>query len=273
MQTIDTAPEVETETASVALRAHWPEYAMEAAELGLFMVSACFFTVLLEHPASPVRPANALLRHFFEGLAMGLTLLALIFSPWGKRSGAHMNPAFTLSFYLLGKVRRWDAVFYAIAQFAGGILGVLASVFLLGELVRHSSVNYVVTVPGPGGPPVAFAAELLIAFVQMTAVLVVSNIKRVSRFAPFVAAALLTSYITFEAPLSGMSMNPARTFGSALPAGVWTAIWVYFFAPPLAMILAGQLYRFRLGAHRVFCAKLHHHNSERCIFRCNYAAM
>ena len=125
MQTIDTAPEVETETASAALQAHWPEYAMEAAELGLFMVSACFFTVLLEHPASPMRPANALLRHFFEGLAMGLTLLALIFSPWGKRSGAHMNPAFTLSFYLLGKVRRWDAVFYAFAQFAGGILGVL----------------------------------------------------------------------------------------------------------------------------------------------------
>jgi aquaporin Z len=108
---------------------------------------------------------------------------------------------------------------------------------------------------------------------QMSAVLIVSNHKRLSRFTPFVAATLLATYITFEAPLSGMSMNPARTFGSALPAQVWTALWVYFLAPPMAMVLAGQLYCFRRGAHRVFCAKLHHHNDERCIFRCNYAAM
>jgi len=246
---------------------------MEGAELGVFMVSACLFTVLLEHPSSPARLSNALLRHFLEGLAMGLTLLALIFSPWGKRSGAHMNPAFTLSFYLLGKVERWDAVFYAIAQFAGGILGVVFSVLVIGAPVRHASVNYVVTVPGSAGPPIALAGEFIISLMQMSAVLIVSNHKRLSRFTPFVAATLLATYITFEAPLSGMSMNPARTFGSALPAHVWTALWVYFLAPPSAMVLAGQLYRFRRGAHRVFCAKLHHHNDERCIFRCNYAAM
>ncbi len=246
---------------------------MEGAELGIFMVSACFFTVLLEHPFSPARASNALLRHFLEGLAMGLTLLTLVFSPWGKRSGAHMNPAFTLSFYLLGKVERWDAMFYAVAQFAGGILGVVFSVLVVGAPVRHAAVNYVVTVPGPGGPPIAFAAEFIISLMQMSAVLVVSNYKRLSRFTPFVAATLLATYITFEAPLSGMSMNPARTLGSALPAHVWTALWVYFLAPPVAMALAGQLYRFRRGAHRVFCAKLHHHNDERCIFRCNYAAM
>src|SRR6266849_1857902 len=244
----------ETSTPLAALRAHWPEFLMEGAELGIFMVSACFFTVLLEHPSSPARASNALLRHFLEGLAMGLTLLALIFSPWGKRSGAHMNPAFTLSFYLLGKVERWDAVFYAIAQFAGGILGVVFSILVVGAPVRHAAVNYVVTVPGPGGPPIAFAAEFIISLMQMSAVLVVSNYKRLSRFTPFLAATLLATYITFEAPLSGMSMNPARTFGSALPAHVWTALWVYFLAPPVAMVLAGQLYRFRRGAHRVFCA-------------------
>jgi aquaporin Z len=263
----------ETSTPLSALRAHWPEFLMEGAELGLFMVSACFFTALLEHPSSPAWQANVLLRRFLEGLAMGLTLLALVFSPWGKRSGAHMNPAFTLSFYLLGKVERWDAVFYAIAQFAGGILGVVFSILVIGAPVRHAAVNYVVTVPGPGGPPIALAGEFIISLMQMSAVLIVSNHKRLSRFTPFVAATLLATYITFEAPLSGMSMNPARTLGSALPAHVWTALWVYFLAPPVAMALAGQLYRFRRGAHRVFCAKLHHYNDERCIFRCNYAAM
>jgi aquaporin Z len=255
------------------MRGHWREYLMEGAELGLFMVSACVFTVLLEHPSSPARQSNSLLRHFLEGLAMGLTLLALIFSPWGKRSGAHMNPGLTLSFYLLGRVERWDAVSYAISQFAGAILGVLASVLLLGDCLRHASVNYAVTVPGPGGSRVAFAAEFLISFIQMSVVLTTSNQKRLARFTPFFGAALLATYITVEAPLSGMSMNPARTLGSAVPSRVWTAIWIYFLAPPAAMVLAGQLYRFRSGVQRVFCAKLHHHNEKRCIFRCNYAAM
>jgi len=263
----------EPTTPVAALRAHWPEYLMEGAELGLFMVSACVFTILLEHPSSPARQSSALFRHFLEGAAMGLTLLALIFSPWGKRSGAHMNPGFTLSLCLLGKVRRWDAAFYAIAQFAGAILGVVIAALVLGELIRHPSVNYVATVPGPAGPSIAFGAEFLISFIQMSAVLAFSNSRRLSRLTPFIAAGLLASYIAFEAPLSGMSMNPARTFGSAMPARVWTALWVYFLAPPAAMVLAGQLYRLRQGAHRVFCAKLHHHNSERCIFRCNYAAM
>jgi len=259
--------------AAAALRTHWPEYLMEGAELGLFMVSACAFTVLLEHPGSPARPANILWRHCLEGMAMGLTLLALIFSPWGKRSGAHMNPGFTFSFFLLGKVEPWDAVFYAIAQFAGAILGVVVSAVALGELVRHPSVNYAVTVPGPEGAPLAFAAEFLISFVQMSAVLAFSNHKRLSKATPFIAAVLLATYIAFESPLSGMSMNPARTLSSALPARVFTGIWIYFLAPPAAMVLAGQFYRLRRGAHRVFCAKLHHHNGKNCIFRCNYAAM
>jgi len=84
---------------------------------------------------------------------------------------------------------------------------------------------------------------------------------------------LVAVYITFEAPISGMSMNPARTFGSAYWAHAWTALWIYFTAPPLGMLLAAELYLRIRGAHRVFCAKLHHHNSARCIFRCNFSAL
>ena len=103
--------------------------------------------------------------------------------------------------------------------------------------------------------------------------LAVSNSRRIARLTPWIAGLLVASFIIVESPLSGMSMNPARTVGSALPAGVWTAVWIYFLAPLTAMLLAGQLYRYRRGAHRVFCAKLHHHNHQRCIFRCNYSAM
>ena len=261
--------------AAEALRRHWPEYLMEAAALGTFMVSACCFGVLLEYPGSPVRQAvpYPLLRQVLAGIAMGLTAVAIISSPWGQRSGAHMNPALTLTFLSLGKIAPWDALFYIAAQFAGGIAGVVLSASVIGTPVAHSSVNYVATLPGPRGPWVAFAAEFAISFLLVAIVLNVANSPRTARFTPWVAGFLVAGFISIEAPLSGMSMNPARTVGSALPAGVWTAIWVYFLAPTAAMFAAGQLYRRFRGAHRVFCAKYHHHNDKRCIFRCNYGEM
>src|SRR5438067_95406 len=150
---------------------------MEAAALGLFMVSACFFGVLLGHPGSAVHQAIPfpLARQILGGIAMGLTAVALISSPWGRRSGAHMNPALTLTFLSLGKIAPWDAVFYISAQFAGGLMGVLLSAGLLGPRIGHPSVNYVATVPGPRGEWMAFAAEFAISFLLVTIVLNVAN--------------------------------------------------------------------------------------------------
>ncbi|MCI0408791.1 MAG: aquaporin, partial [Acidobacteria bacterium] len=109
-----------------ALRNHYPEYLMEAAALALFMFSASCFTTLLEHPQSPLRQAfpDAMQRRVYMGLAMGLTAVSIIYSPWGRQSGAHMNPAVTLTFFRLGKVEPYDALFYVLSQFTGGILGV-----------------------------------------------------------------------------------------------------------------------------------------------------
>ncbi len=254
------------------LSRHWPEYAIEAAGLALFMVSAGLFTVFLEHPGSPVRHAIAdpLLRRSLVGLAMGGTAIAIIYSRWGKRSGAHINPAVTLTFYRLGKIEPWDAAFYVGAQFAGAIVGVLAVGVALGMTFSDSSIRFVVTVPGPGGAGAAFAGELVISFLLMLAILLLSNARRLNRYTGLIAGLLVATYIAFEAPLSGMSMNPARTFGSAVVGRVWSALWVYFTAPPLGMLLAAELYvRFR-GTQRVLCAKLHHDNEQRCIFRCGF---
>ena len=118
-----------------------------------------------------------------------------------------------------------------------------------------------------------FVAELVISFLMMTMILNVSNSARIARFTGVIAGALVATYITLEAPLSGMSMSPARTFASAASGRIWNALWLYFTAPPLGMLLAAQAYLWLRGKHAVFCAKLHHDNDKRCIFRCNYKAL
>jgi aquaporin Z len=245
---------------------------MEALGLGLFMVSAGLFGTLLEAPGSPVRQAIADpgVRRALVGLAMGLTAVGLIYSPWGTRSGAHLNPAVTLTFLRLGKIAPADAALYVASQFVGSLCGVLIVRVLLGHPFSAPPVSSVVTVPGPGGAVPAFAAEVAISFVLMSFVLWLSNDTRWMRFTGLVAGTLVGLYITFEGPISGMSMNPARTLASAWPAGIWTAIWVYFTSPLVGMLLAAESYRRLHGLAAVRCAKLHHTHGPRCIFRCGW---
>jgi aquaporin Z len=257
-----------------ALRRHWPEYLMEAAGLGLFMISAGTFGTLLFYPHSPVVAAlpDPMIRQALMGLIMGLTAIGIIYSPWGQQSGAHLNPAVTLTFWRLGKVATWDAVFYVLAQFVGGTLGLLAVLALLGQPFADPPVSYIATVPGPAGLLVALLAEATIAFGLMTMILLVTNTPRLMRLTGVFAGCLVALYITFEAPLSGMSMNPARTVASALPGGLFDALWIYFAGPAAGMLLAVEAYRLIRRAPDVICAKLNHHTHRRCIFRCGYAA-
>ena len=244
---------------------------MEAAGLGLFMISAGLFTTLIEYPGSALHSfiASAFLRRGLIGLAMGGTAIALIYSPWGQQSGAHYNPAVTLAFFRLGKVRPWDAFFYVAAQFLGGIAGVLVVSALLHESFRQPPVAYIATRPGPLGPSVAFLAETVISFTMMAMVLTVSNTKILARYTGFFAGLLVFIFIALEAPFSGMSINPARSVSSAAPARAWRGLWIYLSAPVLGMFMAAEANRWLKGPHAVLCAKLNHQTARRCIFRCS----
>jgi aquaporin Z len=246
---------------------HWQEYLAEGLGLGLFMVAAGVVATLLDSPASPLhsRIANADLRRVLAGIAMGLTAVGLIYSPWGKRSGAHMNPAVTLAFLHLRKIRPRDAACYIGAQFVGGLIGVLLVAGLFGEAFADMPVSYAATMPGAQGVTVAFIAELGISFVLLLAVLTVAGHPRYSQRAGLVAGALVALYISVEAPLSGMSMNPARSFASAAPGALWDNLWIYFVAPPLGMWLAARVYLARHQSRYPGCAKLVHDPDHRCI--------
>jgi aquaporin Z len=242
------------------------EYVAEALGLGLFMVSAGVVATALDSPLSPLHQwiGNADLRRVLGGIAMGLTAIGLIYSPWGKRSGAHMNPAVTLAFLLLGKIGVRDAVYYVLAQFFGGVIGVLLVFGLFGDAFASQPVSFAVTMPGPGGAFVAFVAEFAISFGMLTAILHTAAHPRLAPLAGVAAGLLVALYISIEAPLSGMSMNPARSFASAAPGGLFDNLWIYFVAPLLGMLLAAALFR-RSEKPAAVCAKLVHDLSHPCI--------
>src|SRR2546427_6400049 len=156
-------------SAIASLRRHWPEYLMEVGELGWYLFVACVVATLLQHPASVVREfvSSSLARRALMGLAMGATAIAIVTSPWGKRSGGHFNPAITFTFYRLGNVEFWDTWFYVIAQFLGAIGGVTLAKYVLQGALAHDAVRYAVTVPGVYGSAVAFVAEMTISFLLM----------------------------------------------------------------------------------------------------------
>src|ERR1700761_6000292 len=100
---------------------HLPEYVMESGELALYMFVLCSGMTVFQHPASPIRHliAAAFWRRVLMGLLMGTTAIVTIRSPWGKQSGAHINPVVTFTFYRLGKMHSLDAGLYVAAQFLG----------------------------------------------------------------------------------------------------------------------------------------------------------
>jgi len=267
-------PRMEALDVVASLRLHWPEYLMEVAEMGLYLFLTCLFATLLQHPASPIRNLipSGILRRAIMGAAVGTTVFAIAVSPWGKQSGGHFNPAITFTFYRLRKVYFWDALFYGAAQFFGATSGVAIATYILRGAPAHESVRYAVTVPGTHGSGVAFVAEFAISFSLMATILFSSNHEILARYTPYFVGALYAIYITFETPLSGMSMNPARTFGSAFHASYWHALWLYFLAPTLGMFMAAEVFlRVRSGVGP-YCAKLHHANNKRCIFHHGYRA-
>ena len=211
-------------------RQNWPHYLTEATGAALFITIASLITIAVKHPASPFHSwfaGSEYLGRAVIGLTVGGLIVLMVYSRWGRRSGAHFNPAVTLAFWQLGKIHRVDAVWYVLAQVAGALAGASIINLALGAWYAHKEINYALTEPGPGGWLPALVAEFIISFVLLLVLLLALHSKRLHNVAGWLVGALLAIYIVFETPYSGMSTNPARSLASAVVAGKYADLWIY----------------------------------------------
>jgi aquaporin Z len=207
------------------------------------------------------------LRRLLTGILFAGGATAIVYSPLGRTSGGHINPAVTLGFFRMRKITRRSAAWYVVAQFAGALAGAVAVRLLWGSLARD--VHLGATNPGRGGSAVSLVAEIAMTFLLVTLILRFIDEPRLQRFTPAAAGALVAFLVFVEAPLSGTSLNPARSLGPAVVAPDYAGFWVYLVAPPIGALLAVALYR----RHRrtVRCGKLIHAKGYACRFLdCEY---
>jgi aquaporin Z len=248
---------------------------MEGAEIAVLMLSTCVCGTLLYSSDSPLNflGLQQVSRSFLMGIGVAITTFLIVLSPFGRRTGAHLNPAVTLSFFWLRRVHRWDAACYVVAHFAGAVFGVLIARQVLGSRLSDPPVRYLVTLPGIYGSPVAFLCEFLLSASLMGAVLYGSNHRLSFRFTPVFVALLTVSYYALSSSISGFSVNPARSFSSALFAWIWQGIWIYFLAPAVGMLTVAAIYIRILGPNSVYCAKVFHDLRSTCPFPCHFERM
>jgi aquaporin Z len=186
-------------------------------------------------PSEPVR-------RLLTGFTFGIVGCLVTISPVGKYSGAHINPAVTLAFWLRGKMAFGTMTGYIIAQLIGGVLGTLP-LLLWGK--QGESVQYGITLPGEAGARSAFIGEVIVTACLIIYLYIFIGTKRLRNFTPYGIPILYAILSWLEAPISGCSTNPARSFAPALVAENFRDHWIYWVAPIIGMVIVTLFFRWR----------------------------
>lgn len=248
---------------------HWAEYTAElvGAAFNIFVgLSAVVFDFGQGLPMEHLIPDRSI-RLLITGLIFSGSGSLFAISPLGKLSGAHINPSVTLAFWAHGKMHRQDAVGYIIAQFLGAILGAILLVLVWGKYA--GTVYNGMTLPGAGYALwFVFLAEVFITFLLVLSIFQFVSNHRLMRWTPFMNWLLVAAMVWLEAPISGTSLNSARSIGPALITGLWRDQWLYCIAPPLGALLAVAMFRLlSMGRRDVLSCKLFHVPHYRSIFK------
>ncbi len=183
--------------------------------------------------------SNGQITHVGVGLVFGLIITVMIYA-FGHISGAHFNPAVTLAFVLARHFPLHRLWIYWGAQFVGATLAALTLRLLLGD-----SASLGATLPaGSGGAWQSFVLEALLTFFLMLVIMAMATDTRaIGQAAALAIGAIVALEALFAGPISGASMNPARSLGPALISGIWTTQWVYLTAPFLGATAGAFIYR------------------------------
>jgi aquaporin Z len=221
----------------------WRAWVAEGLGTALLVLAIVLVVALSVAAGSPL--ADALPGSGAQFLAVGVLVApcvaALALSPIGRVSGAHLNPAVTLAFWVLGRLSPRDLMGYVGAQLVGGLAGAAAGQALLPGPAWRSIGG---TVTHPEVPAAAaFALEAGMTALLLVVILAFSSSERLMRLTPLAIVPVLTAIIWLGSPWTGASINPARSEGPAVAFGDRADLWLYLLAPSIAGLVVGFAWR------------------------------
>lgn len=178
------------------------------------------------------------------GLVFGLIIMVMIYAT-GHLSGAHINPAVTIAFAVTRHFPGRDAIAYIGAQFAGAILGALVLLAVWPD--KPAALG--ATVPSVGVGSAVVYEVILTAFLMFVIMAVATDTRAVGAAAAIAIGGTVGLDAIFGGPVTGASMNPARSLGPALASGTWTDFWVYLVGPLVGAALGALAYQIVRGEH------------------------
>lgn len=239
----------------------WRLFLSELVGTAVLVLVGLSLVIVMFGDGSPVARVvpNEALRRLITGFLFGTTGALIALSPVGKVSGAHINPAVSVGFWLMRKLDAKIALGYVFAQLAGAFLGALP---LLAWGSMGYSVAYGATLPGEGYSMLTvLLGEVVTTFAMISLLCVFLGFRRIRPFTPALFPFLYAVMVCVEAPISGTSTNPARSFGPAIISGHWQGCWIYWAGPLIGMFLA--CIACSMLANRIEVAKLYHFDSDR----------
>jgi aquaporin Z len=247
---------------------HLAEWLAELAGTGLLLLGGLSAICLVMAPQSWFAGAvpDQSWRLLITGALFAGSGLAVTLSPIGRLSGAHLNPAVTLAFWITRHVHPGDVAGYVVAQTAGAIAGAGLARILWGD--RFLAVNGGITRPGHGmGQWQALLIETGITAILVGVIFAGVSSPRTARLTPFMVWATVTVLVWQVAPYTGTSLNPARSLASAVAMGSFDALAPYLAGPLLGAALVGAAARVAGAEARMVTAKLFHDQRFPTVFR------
>jgi aquaporin Z len=248
---------------------HWAEYIAEVIGTALVVfvgLSTAVFNFGEGLPMEQLIPDRGI-RLLLTGVVFAGSGSLVAISPLGKLSGAHINPAVSLAFWIQGKMSQLDFIGYIVGQFLGGTIGAFLLEAVWGKYA--ASVNNGMTLPGTDYSLLfVFSAEIYMTFLLVLSISVFLSSHRLMQWTPLMTWLLMTIMVWLGSPISGTSVNPARSFGPALVTWFWQDQWIYCLAPILGSLMAVGVFRqLSRGRRSILTGKLFHVPNYRCIFK------